>query len=338
MTIMRRVVTMSIVGLMVGGAAVTAGLAWRQARARARDAERAGPAVAVDRAKTLKYLEDWARRDRWDRFPESPSFAFYNVYATQALGGRVPVALRAKVVDYLQRCQGRDGGFTAAPDSGASHVVPTLYALQTLSLLDALDAIDRNGAATFLRALARPDGGYAGRPVEPDTSLGTTFHALAALDALEAIDRVDADATVRYLSSHRTADGGFALRRGMAASPRATFMAVRSFKLLRKLDARTSDEVARHLASSRYSGRLREGKFSTLPEVEEEENVLASLADLGRMDLVDRGNVERFVDGLYVPENGGFGPQPGVGTTPPSTYQAIACLVTLGRLPEPPRG
>ncbi|MGB8930936.1 MAG: prenyltransferase/squalene oxidase repeat-containing protein [Anaeromyxobacteraceae bacterium] len=333
---MRRVVTMSIVGLMVGGAAVTAGLAWRQARAR--DAGRADPAPGVDPARTLSYLEDWAHRDRWDLFPESPSFAFYNVYATQALGGRIPVALRAKVVDYLKRCQGRDGGFAAAADSGASHVVPTLYALRTLALLDALDAIDRNGAAIFLRALARPGGGYAGRPVEPDAALGTTFHALAALDVLGAIDRADADATARYLSSHRTADGGFALRTGMAASPRATFMAVRSLKLLRALDDETSAAVARHLASSRYSGRLREGKFSTLPEVEEEENVLASLADLGRMDLVDRGAVERFVNGLYVAENGGFGPQPGVGTTPPSTYQAIACLVALGRLPEPPRG
>lgn len=333
---MRRVVTMSIVVSLVGGAAVTAGVAWRQARARA--SSRPAASAAMDPAKTLKYLEGWAHRDRWDGFPESPSFAFYNVYATQALGGRVPNELRAKVADYLRKCQARDGGFTVAPATGASHVVPTLYALRALALLDSLDTIDRNGAAIFLESLARPGGGYAGRLVDPEASLGTTFHALAALDVLGAIDRAGREAAARYLASHRTADGGFALRPGVAASPRATFMAVRSLKLLRALDGETSAAVAQHLAGSRYSGRLREGSFTTLPEIEDEESVLAALADVGRLDVVDREAVERFVTSLYVGENGGFGPQPGLGTTPPSTYQAISCLVALGRLPEPLRG
>ena len=332
----RRMVATAVVVVLIGAGAVAA-VRMRRSRASGSSGP-VGAAQQIDTAKTLRYLQDWARRDRWDRFPESPSFAFYNLYATRALGGVVSPELRAQVVEYLQKCQAPDGGFTVAPATGDSHVVPTLYALRALALVGSLDAIDRPRAVAFIASLARPDGGYRGRAADADASLGTTFHALAALDLLGAVDRVDRARTSVYLSSHRAADGGFALRPGVTASPAGTFMAVRSLKLLGTLDAETSAAVARHLAGSRYSGRLREGRFTALPDVEEEANVLAALADVGRLDVVDRAEVERFVTSLHVSENGGFGPQPGLGTTPPSTYQAITCLVTLGRLPEPGRG
>ncbi len=332
----RRIVTVAVVVLLVGAGAAAA-VRLRRPRASG-SAGPVGAAQQIDTAKTLRYLEVWARRDRWDSFPESPSFAFYNLYATRALGGAISPELRTQVVEYLRKCQSSDGGFTAAPATGESHVVSTLYVLRTLALLGSLDAIDRPRAVAFLASLARPDGGYRGRAADADASLGTTFHAVAALDLLGAIDRVDVARTAAYLSSHRAAGGGFALRPGMTASPAGTFMAVRTLKLLGALDAGTSAAVARHLAGSRYSGRLREGQFTSLPEIEDEANVLAALADVGRLDVVDRPEVERFVTSLYVAENGGFGPQPGLGTTPPSTYQAIACLVALGRLPAPLRG
>jgi prenyltransferase beta subunit len=330
----RRIVTVAVVVILIGAGAAAA----RLVVSTRGSAVAGGAAGQIDTAKTLRYLESWARRDRWDRFPESPSFAFYNLYATRALRGAVSPELRAQVVDYVRKSQAPDGGFTVAPATGESHVVPTLYALRTLALVGSLDAIDRSRAAAFLASLARPDGGYRGRAADADASLGTTFHVVAARALRGAVALFDRARTAAYLSSHRAADGGFALRPGMAASPAGTFMAVRSLKLLGSLDADTSAAVARHLAGSRYSGRLREGQFTSLPDIEDEANVLAALADVGRLDIIDRAEVERFVTSLYVGENGGFGPQPGVGTTPPSTYQAIACLVALGRLPDPGRG
>jgi geranylgeranyl transferase type-2 subunit beta len=325
----------AVAGLLAAGTVAATRLRAVCARGAAARAEAARP---VDASRTLRYLAEWARRDRWDRFPESPSFAFYNLYATRALGGAIAPELRARVVAYVRQCQAPDGGFTAAPGAGASHIVPTLYALRALALVGALDAVDRPRASAFVASLARPSGGYAGRSSDAEASLGTTFHALATLDLLGALDGGDRAGAAAFVASHRAADGGFALRPGMAASPAATFMAVRSLKLLGALDAETAAAVARHLARSRYSGRLREEKFTTLPEIEDEAHVLSALADVGRLDLVARPEVERFVRGLYVPENGGFGPQPGLGTTPPSTYHAILCLVALGQLPDPGRG
>jgi geranylgeranyl transferase type-2 subunit beta len=329
---MRWIATVVLAVTLVGAGVAAA----RLRAARTGDpASSRGAAAQLDEARTLRYLQEWARRDQWDRFPESPAFAFYNLYATRALGGAVSPELRAGVIEYLRGCQAPDGGFTAAPATGNSHAVTTLYALRALALLGALDAVDRARAMAFLASLAQPDGGYRGRPGDADGSLGTTFHAVSALELLGAVDLVDRARTAGHVSSHRTADGGFALRPGAAASPSATFMAVRALKILGALDAPTSAAVARHLSRSRYSGRLREGKFDSVPELEDEWNVLAALADLGRLDVVDAAEVERFVASLYVADNGGFGPRPGLGTTPPSTYQAIACLVTLGRLKAP---
>jgi prenyltransferase beta subunit len=307
-------------------------------RARARTGSPADAPAAFDRTRTLEYLQGWARRDRYEKFPESPAFAYYNLWATRALGGDVAPELRAQVVDYLRRCQAADGGFTMAPATGDSHVVPTFHAVRTLELLGALDAIDRPRASAFLAALARPGGGYAGRAAEAAPSLGTTYHALAALDVLGERARLDRAGAAAFVASHRAADGAFGLAPGAASSPAATFMAVRTLKLLGALDAGTAEVVAAWLGASRYAGRRQDAGAATPPELEDAAYVLAALEDVARLDLADRARVERFVTSLYVPENGGFGPQPGLGTTPPSTYHAIACLVTVGALPVPARG
>jgi hypothetical protein len=53
------------------------------------------------------------------------------------------------------------------------------------------------------------------------------------------------------------------------------------------------------------------------------------------MQEVNSDKVYEFISSLYVPDNGGFGPRPGLGTAPASTYHAILSLVRLGKLPDP---
>ena len=62
---------------------------------------------------------------------------------------------------------------------------------------------------------------------------------------------------------------------------------------------------------------------------------LEAFATLAAMSQVNTDKVHAFISSLYVPANGGFGPKPGLGTTPPSTYHAILSLVRLGTLPDP---
>ena len=56
---------------------------------------------------------------------------------------------------------------------------------------------------------------------------------------------------------------------------------------------------------------------------------LEALAVLSAMQEVNSDKVYEFISSLYVPDNGGSGPRPGLGATPPSTYHAVLSLVRL---------
>jgi len=112
----------------------------------------------------------------------------------------------------------------------------------------------------------------------------------------------------------------------------ATFMAVRTLTMLEGVDPALKTDVVRYLKQTRYAGRTAKAKYSTLPNIEEMSYVLEALSDLSALKVVDNNNVMAFIESLYIQENGGFGPEPGLGTTPPSTYHAIVCLSMLGKL------
>lgn len=59
--------------------------------------------------------------------------------------------------------------------------------------------------------------------------------------------------------------------------------------------------------------------------------VLDTLAEVSSLRVIDKRSAYQFIESLYISEKGGVGPEPGLGTTPPSTYHAILCLQKLGR-------
>jgi len=71
-------------------------------------------------------------------------------------------------------------------------------------------------------------------------------------------------------------------------------------------------------------------RYRALATMQTAVGIVQALGDLDALDEVDTEKVARFVEALYIPENGGFGPSPGLGTTPPSTYQGVLCLTELG--------
>lgn len=73
--------------------------------------------------------------------------------------------------------------------------------------------------------------------------------------------------------------------------------------------------------------------FSTTQAVTD---IVVALDRLRALDEVITDRIVAFVKDRYIPQNGGFGPAPGLGTTPTSTYQALLCLDKLGALAEAP--
>ncbi|MEN8207296.1 MAG: prenyltransferase/squalene oxidase repeat-containing protein [Pseudomonadota bacterium] len=296
--------------------------------------EDAGTQDAIDLAVTSALVKQWGSRPS---FPESVTFAYYHVYMTRALGQEITPETRQKVVKYIARCQQPDGGFTPAPaHAKTASVIYTYYALLTLDLLKETKAIDRKAAIRFLHARIQEGGGIAGTArAGEQASLATTYYGIEALRLLGAAGSLEKTPVAAFIQRYREKGRGFARVEGGTSIPQSTFMGVRALKSLGELTNKTSSEVVTYLKGTRYSGLVKDQQYRLLPGIDAMAFTLEALATLSAMPQVNTDRVQEFISSLYVPANGGFGPKPGLGTTPPSTYHAVLSLVRLGKLPDP---
>lgn len=290
----------------------------------------------IDLKKTAALYRQWTTRPS---FPESVPFAYYPVYAMRALGKKLPRETRAKIVKFIKSCQKPDGGFAGEPKyAPKSNIIFTYYALQTLDLLGETKAIDRKQVLSYLLALRQPDGGFkimitAHGKEKP--SLAATYYGVRSLALLKRLDAVNKEKTAAFIAAYKEKGRSFSFLPGMLSTPQPTFMAVRTLKILGMLTDGVGRDVKPYLRKSRYAGHVVNRKYYGLPTMQNMSYVLRALRDLSAVNVADLAKVTGFIQSLYVARNGGFGPQPGYGTTPPSTYHAIVCLVQLGRLPDP---
>jgi hypothetical protein len=112
-------------------------------------------------------------------------------------------------------------------------------------------------------------------------------------------------------------------------------MAVQALDILGAVTDKLRGEVVAYLKETRYSGLVEGRKYRTLPTIEAMAAVLETLATLSAIPEANAEKIQEFIESIYIPANGGFGPRPGLGTTPPSTYHAIVALVRIGKLPDP---
>jgi prenyltransferase beta subunit len=287
----------------------------------------------IDLTKTLQFIQSWSARDKWDKFPESPSFAYYNTYSLKALNADISPELRKKIIEALKTCQMNDGGFSAGPEySKESNTIFTYYSLATLDLLNAMDSIDHKKAVSYVSSLVQKNGSIKAKASDTNATLATTYYGIASLGLLRALNIVNKESVIAYINTYREDRKGYGLIQGKLSLPGATSMAIKSLSLLGGLTPDIRTEVIRYLKETRYSGLVKDKKYTTLPSMQELAAVLETLAELSSLNVVDKHNVYTFIESLYIPENGGFGPEPGLGTTPPSTYYAIVCLDKIGKL------
>ncbi|MGD2062342.1 MAG: terpene cyclase/mutase family protein [Nitrospirota bacterium] len=289
---------------------------------------------AIDLERTAKLVQDWTGRSS---FPESTTFAFHYAYSLVALGEPLRPAAKAKAIDFLRKCQDSSGGFTAEPTYGKTpNVIFTYNALMAASLFDALDRIDMHKAADFILALGGEDGGIAAtKKAGERATLATTYYGVESLHLLGLLDRLESVKTTAFVAAYRDKNRGFSMIRGGNSSPQATYMAIRSLHLLGALTDEIKADAIAYLKTTRYSGLVKDKEFTGLPQIQAMAYTLEALGMLSALEQADTTRIHDFVASLYVPDNGGFGPRPGLGTTPPSTYHAIVCLVRLGKLRDP---
>jgi prenyltransferase beta subunit len=298
----------------------------------------AGEAKKIDFSKTWEYVNNWAARDA---FPDSPSFAYMNVYCQRALGHQAGDAAKQKIVRYLKKCQKPDGGFVANPDQKGgteerSNVIFTYFALATLDLIDNHSSTDMKKATDFVISLVQKDGGI-GLNANGSANLGTTYYGVRCLSLLNALDRIDKNRTIKYIISHRDDNKGFGVLPGKPSAPQSTFMAVESLKLLGGLTEDIKTGVMKYLVETPFAW-FRKPENLALLELDDQSSVLETAAICQAMSRLNTEKIHEFVASQYIAENGGFGPSAGLGSTPPATYYAIECLVKLGVLKDPYAG
>lgn len=293
---------------------------------------RAEEAKKIDLPATTNYVKNWAARDA---FPDSPSFAYQNVFCQLVLGGRVNDADRSRIIEFLKKCQNSDGGFGTAPDlKDSSNVIFTYFALAALDLLDAPSAVNREKAVGFVLSLASEGGGMKAAAKDRTPNIGATYYSVRALSLLKALDRIDKSKTMSFIKSHRDDGRGFGVLPGKPSAVQPTFMAVYSLKLLGGLTDDIGPGVMEYLKETPYSG-LREPENLALVTMDNQVCVLETATILSAMQQLNKEKIHEFVESLYIPENGGFGPGPSLGATPPATYDGLRCLVWLGTLKDP---
>jgi len=295
--------------------------------------EASTPAM-IDLQVTGETVNRWRTRPS---FPESITFAYYHVYMAGALEQEITPETRQKIIEYITECQQPDGGFTPAPAHAKStSVIYTYYALKTIDMLKQKKAINSKAAISFLLARVRKGGGIVATAKEGESAnLATTYYGIEALRLLGSVDSLDKTQMLSFIQRYREKGRGFTRVEGGVSTPQATFMGVRTLINLDALTDRISSEVVAYLKTTRYSGQIKDQKYRLLPNIEAMAYTLEGLATLSAIQQVDKDKIHEFISSLYIPENGGFGPKPGLGTTPPSTYHAILSLVRLGTLPDP---
>jgi len=288
----------------------------------------------IDLQKTYALVKQWGTRQS---FPESVTLAYYHVYMTRALGREISPDIRKLISGYIAGCQQSDGGFTSSPvHAKTSNVIYSYYALSTLDLLGETQAADSKAATGFLLARIQQDGGIAATARDGElANLATTFYGVEALRLLGAVDSLDKSKTIGFIQRFREQGRGFTRVEGSISTPQSTFMGVRLLQSLGALTKQVRSEVVTYLKGTRYSGLIKDRQYKLLPNIDAMAATLEALALLSAMQDIDSEKVHEFINSLYVPDNGGFGPRPGLGTTPPSTYYAILSLVRLGSLPDP---
>jgi prenyltransferase beta subunit len=285
-----------------------------------------------DFKKTSVYTHDMdARPD----FPVSITLARDYVYSVLALGEKIDPKTREKLVAFVKKLQGPDGGFSIDPATKSTNSLYTDFALETLSYLGAVNAVDTAKVKSYLSSLRRPDGGFSFDAKTKESSFQTTFYAVHALAYLNGLDLVDKVKTAAYLKGfERTDNGGFNYVKGTGSPTMTnTYMGIFMLKALGMLDGHTKSNAVKFLATTAYMGNP--VKYDVNQTLEEQAYAVMTLKMLGAENKIKKDGAVAFIKSFYIPVNGGFGPIHGYGTAPDPTFFGIKGLAELGVLKRP---
>jgi prenyltransferase beta subunit len=274
-------------------------------------------------AKTRAFMGEMETRPD---FPVSTVLANDYVISVLALDGKIKPARKGSIVSWIKSAQNRDGGFSADRSDRNSSLLFTDISLETLRCLKLTDAIDLRRVKKFTASLKNSDGGFGLSSGVKESSLAATYHAAKILKSTGAIGLMDKFRTVGFVKSFEGKDGGFGYVRGSGvADTKSTYMALFILNSLGMMDRATTRMAEGYLNKCAMEELDLDGHL----------HLILALKELGVDTKIGREPALAFLQKIYVPFNGGFGPSVGYGSTPDSTAAAIRILAELGKLKTP---
>lgn len=268
-------------------------------------------------------------------FPVSLLLARDYVYSVLALGETMDPKLKQKTIDYVKNLQRLDGGFSVdfpTPDTSSQN---TDFALEVLSYLDAVNAVNTGKVKSYLSTLKEPDGGFRFDSKTKGSSFSATYNAVHALSYINGLDLVDKAKTAAYIKEFEKKDtGGFNYVKGTGpANVTNTYMAVFMLKAIGLLDDETKTKAIKYLMTTPYLGKP--VVYTINHTLQDQTYVIITLKMLGAEKKINKAGVVEFIKGFYIEPNGGFSPIQGYGSAPDPTYFGIQGLAELGVLKRP---
>ncbi|XP_055587593.1 protein farnesyltransferase subunit beta [Uranotaenia lowii] len=142
-----------------------------------------------------------------------PWLVYWILNAASVLGIKFTDSLLNRVVDFLIKCRGHDGGFAGGPGQDP-HLAPTYAAVNALCIIGsekALNAINRRTLKKFLWAVREPNGAFR-MHVGGELDVRGAYCAIssAKLAAFSTDDEFKLfDGTARWIAECQTYEGGF---------------------------------------------------------------------------------------------------------------------------------
>lgn len=295
-------------------------------------AKEKGKAAAgeFDFAKTKAFMQEMDTRPD---FPVGMVLANDWVYSLRALGTKIDVGRQNAIIVWMKMAQQKNGGFGLDKSGQDVSILNTSLALETLSYLDAVNAIDQKKVKSFVASLKNADGGFGFAPDSKGSALASTYFAVRVLKAVKGLDVVDKAKTTAYVKTFEKKEGGFGTSIGNGIpDAKNSYMATFILETIGSLNDATRAATLKYLGTTPYAV----GKKGTeRPTLDEQLYAVMALKALNAADRIDKAFALSFLKRLYIKQNGGFGPLEGYGSSPDSTTAGLRVLVEIGKLKAP---
>ncbi|VDD75095.1 unnamed protein product [Mesocestoides corti] len=229
----------------------------------------------INRESVIRYISGLQNPDgsfMGDKWGEVDSRFSFCAIASLSLLGVIPTDSRDftqplegvdihMAVDFLVRCQNRDGGFGTRPGS-ESHAGQAYCVVGALSLLGQLRMLDIGKAAWWLAERQLPSGGLNGRPgKQPDVCY--SWWVLATLTILGRLMWINAAELTKFIfASQDTETGGISDRPGNYPDPFHTLFGLAGLSLLSRLNPHETSAPANHNGGDSETNALSVASFT----------------------------------------------------------------------------